>query len=562
MNPPPQDSVSWSLIVAAVLAVALVVTVVVALRARGAARRAEKRARAAEDRIRITEDLHRSVEERHRALKREFDLRDAEDRHMAERQVPALVQALWEGREADFPPPLGTTAAGGSSFADRREDALQQVRQAATMVAGRAEDGAKAVVSTVTRSMQALLNDTTNAIDAMLERHDDPGVLADATAIDHASNQLVRRTQIINVLTGSWPGRQRRSSPLLDVVRGGVSKIRDYDRIKITGAPSYRVVSQAVEPVVLAVAELLDNAARHSEPGSDVQVWFVQGHNGVTVMIDDSGVGLTREVREQARAQLSGDEEVRLTRMGSRPKFGFPAVGVLARRYGFRVSVDQESIYGGVRAGVFLPSALLTTLDSTPPGRRDEPAEAERPAPAEESGTGRAPQQDAPPLPTRCPRVSDDDEESGAPDPVSAGDSHEVGSEERTGGEAEGPAGVPASARTGDGAADLPAHGRPEEPLAGGSRPQAGRPAGTGPRQESVPGPRATEPARPSDDEPPRTRPDGLPQRRRRSVRPSLAEGVSPAQPPINSSRTVGAFARGIRSARERRNTDERTTDQ
>ncbi|MCF3962940.1 ATP-binding protein [Streptomyces fuscigenes] len=365
MNPPPQDSVSWSLILAAVLAVALVVTAAVALRGRRAVRRADTRARAAEERARAAEEAHRAVEERRRALRREFDLRDLEDRHLVERQVPALVQALWEGREPEFPPPLHTTAEGGSAFADRREDALQQIRQAAGMVAGRAEEGAKAVVSTVTRSMQGLLNDTTNAIDAMLERHDDPGVLADATAIDHASNQLVRRTQIINVLTGSWPGRQRRSSPLLDVVRGGVSKIRDYDRIKITGAPAYRVVSQAVEPVVLAVAELLDNAARHSEPGSDVQVWFVQAHNGVTVMIDDSGVGLTRETREHARLQLSGEEEVRLTHMGSRPKFGFAAVGVLARRYGFRVSAPPPRRAGcgtvgttGVPGTIRGPAAL------------------------------------------------------------------------------------------------------------------------------------------------------------------------------------------------------------
>jgi signal transduction histidine kinase len=480
MTPPTQNPVPWSLILAVaqalVLAVVLVGSGVLIRRYRRTLRTAEERILA----------LRQQVAARDTDVR----MRDGELRHLVHTQVPTLLRGLWQGSGTDVPAPLHA-ALHGSAFAIARDAVLQQFREVAAQATERAEDGAKAAVSTVTRSMQGLLNDTTNAIDAMLRRHHDPAVLADANDIDHASSQLVRRAQVMNVLTGSWPGRRRRDSPLLDVVRGGVSKIRDYDRITITGEPAYSVVSGAVEPVVLAVAELLDNAARHSEPGSDVQVWFVQAHNGVSVMIDDSGVGLKPEARESAARLLTGDVQVRLTQMGSRPKFGFPVVGVLARRYGFRVGVDQESIYGGVRAGIFLPSTLLTTVADEEP-QTYEPAE-------------------------RPPAVVQPAAEQPA---------------------AEQPA-------VEDRAVGKPAR---REPAPRQPAPAETAPAETAP-EESAP------------DEP-GTRADGLPQRRRRTTpRPAAQERPAPPAP-VNTSANVGAFARGLtRHARDRRTSDERTTD-
>ncbi|WP_327235899.1 ATP-binding protein [Streptomyces sp. NBC_01317] len=474
MTPSPQDPLFWALILAVVLAGSGVLI-----------RRYRRAARGAEERI--------------RALHREIDIRDAEARHLAHTRVPTLLRGIWQGRDTDEVPAALHPALAGTPFLATHEAVLQQFREVTTQATGRAEDGAKAAVSTVTRSMQGLLNDTTNAIDAMLRRHHDPAVLADANDIDHASSQLVRRAQAVNVLTGSWPGRQRRDSPLLDVVRGGVSKIRDYDRVKITGEPAYGVVSGAVEPVVLAIAELLDNAARHSEPGSDVQVWFVQAHNGVSVMIDDSGVGLKPEAKEAAARLLSGEEEVRLTQLGSRPKFGFPVVGVLAKRYGFRVAVDQDSIYGGVRAGLFLPSELLVTVDTEEP--RAQPH-------------GRAAE-----------------EQRGA-------ESTEKSDKKRGG-------------KPGGTSAEKPV----VKPAAKVAEKSAVRPDADKRTDRS-------EEAETSDDPGELLlRPDGLPQRRRRTTARALPEERSVPAPPVRTSRNVGAFARGVRNAQDRRTSESERED-
>ena len=437
--------------------------------------------------------LVRSVAE-HRArndqLERYLEQVLGEVRHLSEHRIPALVSSLWNGQPGEAPGLLHRELEN-TLCDDVLSSILQSFSSVAAQAAERAEEAAQAAVKTVTRSMQALLNEQQGAILEMLQRHDDERVLADANAIDHASSQLVRRAQVIGVLTGSWPGRQRDVSPLLQVVRGGVSRIRDYQRVKISGDPPFAVTSRAVEPVVLAVAELLDNAARHSQPGADVHVWFVQGHNGVTIVIDDAGVGLKPEDRETAARLLSGDQPVLLTQLRNPPQFGWAVVGVLARRYGFRASVEKESDFGGVRASVYLPNDLLVPHSEPTAGRSTDRGTTDRDAGRETAG--------------------------------------------RDARRAAGPA---------TSAAEAPSPATPPAGTAHVERPAA------------EPSPAGTEPAAQQAVE----YVNGLPQRRRRRVRPHTGTSAPRMQAPQGASRVVGAFLRGRGAAQHQRN-DERKSD-
>ncbi|MFF3687077.1 ATP-binding protein [Streptomyces sp. NPDC002187] len=217
------------------------------------------------------------------------------------------------------------------------------------------------------RALQALANEQQLSISDMQDRHDNPDVLQDLLEIDHANAQFGRRAQAIAVLCGSWPGRQRAASPLVDVVRGATSRIRDYRRVNVHSRVDMDVVSRAVEPVVLAVAELLDNAARHSQPNTSVEVGIQPAHNGVSIVVDDAGVGMEALETEEAARRLSGQEHIDINRLSDPPQFGFALIGVLAARYGFTVSVDSQSPYGGVRAVLFLPNALINRVRFTGP---------------------------------------------------------------------------------------------------------------------------------------------------------------------------------------------------
>ncbi|MER6131473.1 ATP-binding protein [Streptomyces sp. NPDC001815] len=299
---------------------------------------------------------------RNAELAEDLRTREEEVRHLVAVRLPALED---HGPQQQTPPGIGLLDArlAGSGFAKCLDHVLERFAGAVEHAQARADQSAKAALKSSMRSIQALANEQQVAISDMQDRHDRPDVLRDLLEIDHTNAQFGRRAQAIAVLCGSWPGRQRSTSAVIEVVRGATSRIRDYRRVQIHGQADIAVESRAVEPVVLTIAELLDNAARHSQPNTKVEVNVQSVHNGACVIIDDAGVGMDAHATDRAEALLSGRHAVDVTRLDDPPQFGFAVIGVLAARYGFSVSADTRSPYGGVRAVVFLPSALLTHRD-------------------------------------------------------------------------------------------------------------------------------------------------------------------------------------------------------
>ncbi|PKT67520.1 ATP-binding protein [Streptomyces populi] len=346
------EAASWC------LAVGLLAVTVLLLRRRGIGERQRRRI------DELTEDLR---------------ARDEELRHLAEVRLPALEDTPHRHAATDVPDTgLSGTRLAGTDFAKHLDAVLERFSEAVGHAQARADRSAKSALKASMRSIQALANEQQVSIAEMQDRHDHPDVLRDLLEIDHTNAQFGRRAQAIAVLCGSWPGRQRSASALTEVVRGATSRVRDYRRVRVNGQVDVAVESRAVEPVVLAVAELLDNAARHSQPDTTVEVTVQPAHNGACVVIDDAGVGMDGGTVERAAGLLTGRDLVDVTRLDDPPQFGFAVVGVLAARYGFGVSVDTRSPYGGVRAVVFLPTALLT--HPAPAGETPPRAEAARPA--------------------------------------------------------------------------------------------------------------------------------------------------------------------------------------
>ncbi|MFF3457082.1 ATP-binding protein [Streptomyces sp. NPDC002730] len=334
---------------------------------------------------RITATLRRRLT----SLEADLLAREEETRHLAEVRLAALVEA--SRSTAPVPGPLDAELAG-TRYGKSLQKIVEQFTGAAEIAQSRADKSAKATLKAAMRALQALANEQQLSISDMQDRHDDPDVLQNLLEIDHANSQFGRRAQAIAVLCGSWPGRQRAASPLLDVVRGATSRIRDYRRVKLHSRVDMDVVSRAVEPVVLAVAELLDNAARHSRPNTTVEVGIRPAHNGVSIVVDDAGVGMEARETEEAARRLSGREDIDINRLGDSPQFGFAVIGVLAARYGFSVSVDSQSPYGGVRAVLFLPNTLLNRVRFMGP---PIPLQGPQPLPAAESASGGAPEAEA-----------------------------------------------------------------------------------------------------------------------------------------------------------------------
>ncbi|GLX06645.1 ATP-binding protein [Microbispora sp. NBRC 16548] len=297
---------------------------------------------------------------------------DAEVRHLIRHRLPALVESA-RHPGVHIPKPLNEQVAQ-STFGRLLDDVMAVVGQGVATVAALAEQSTQGALLASTRILQGLAIEQQVALTDLQARPDvTPDVLDGLFRIDQLNSQISRRLQAIGVVCGGWSGRQRDDAPLEDVIRSAMGRIRDYLRITTIRVPEIAVIGRVVEPLALALAELLDNAARHSPPTSNVQVHTEHGHNGIAVVIDDGGIGMTSEELRHAIDVVSGRIPANVTRLGDPPAFGLVTVGTLAQRYGFPVSL-QPGPYGGVRAVVFVPAELLTTVQPDIPAAIHAPA--------------------------------------------------------------------------------------------------------------------------------------------------------------------------------------------
>jgi two-component sensor histidine kinase len=245
---------------------------------------------------------------------------------------------------------------------EHRNTALEQhFTQAVQESQARAGEDTKAALKTAMRTLQALANEQQVAISGLQRKYGDQQILQDLLEIDHMNSQFGRRAQSIAVLCEGWLGRHRSVASVYDVARSAKGRIRHYSRVEIRSQSNFAVISQAVEPVSLALAELLDNATSYSAPDTTIDINIRTVPKGVCIIIDDAGVGMNEEEKSRASRLLSRPV-TGVTDLGNPPQFGFAVIGVLAARYGFSVSVDTSSPYGGVRAVVLLPQELLTSM--------------------------------------------------------------------------------------------------------------------------------------------------------------------------------------------------------
>lgn len=226
----------------------------------------------------------------------------------------------------------------------------------------RAQDATKSVLKSAMRTLQGLAAEQQLIISGLQTKYGESVILQDLLEIDHTNSQFGRRAQSIAVLCDGWLGRQREVASVYDVVRSAQGRIRHYRRVEILSQVDFGITSRAVEPVALALAELLDNATSYSSPDTVVEINIRTVPKGICIVVDDAGVGMNEEERTRAARLLSSERVSGVSGLGSPPQFGFAVTGVLSERFGFEASVDSDSPYGGVRAVLLLPHELLTAM--------------------------------------------------------------------------------------------------------------------------------------------------------------------------------------------------------
>ncbi|MEU6769494.1 ATP-binding protein [Streptomyces sp. NPDC046853] len=209
-----------------------------------------------------------------------------------------------------------------------------------------------------------------------------PAVARGLMELDQAIGPADCLAASIGVLGGTdRPGRQwQEPQRLLSVVRGGIGRIKDFDRIQVRQLPELGVDGGLVDHLTLVFAHLLDNAARYSPPTEPVVVSGKEVPNGVGIEIQDAGKGLTEEKKQQALQSLEGVAAgPGLGGLSEDAHLGLRVVGTLARKYGIRVTF-ADSPWLGTSVVVVVPHKYFSQLPAAPVTAPDRAARTETPA--------------------------------------------------------------------------------------------------------------------------------------------------------------------------------------
>ncbi|MFF3943609.1 ATP-binding protein [Streptomyces sp. NPDC001902] len=309
----------------------------------------------------LREQLVRREEELQFRLSRQ----EAETERLAREQLPNAVARLQRGEfVADVLKDIEEDAEGVTpGFQRAHQRMLRSVLEAVSAEEDVRESSQRAFVN-IARRVQAIVHQQASDLREMEDRHGrTPDVFGDLLKLDHGTALIGRLADSIAVLGGARPGRQwRRAVPLFSVLRGAMSRITDYTRVELHSVTEVAVVGPAVEPLIHAVAELLDNATRYSPPHTRVHLTAVEVQSGIAIEIEDGGVGLSEESRTRAeRALAEAQAGFDLGDLGETPRLGLAVVGRLAATWNFQVSL-RSSAYGGVRAVVIVPQDVITTV--------------------------------------------------------------------------------------------------------------------------------------------------------------------------------------------------------
>ncbi|MGH3905654.1 MAG: sensor histidine kinase [Pseudonocardiaceae bacterium] len=286
---------------------------------------------------------------------------------LADEQLPRVVERLRVGQHVDVAAEVPELDHGRDEIGQVAAafNKAQQTAVAAAVQEAKTRAGINVVFLNIARRSQAIVHRQLQVLDTAERSADDPDQLELLFQLDHSTTRERRNAENLIILGGGKLGRQWRNSvSLVEIVRSAVAEAEQYTRVTVTYVPDVLVDGRAVADLVHLLAELIDNATSFSPPGSRIEVRGNPVGRGVVVEVDDQGLGIEAERRAALNDMFRNPPDFGLMTLSDDARIGFFVVAHLANQHGLRVSL-MESIYGGVRAGVLIPTVLLTSPDRT-----------------------------------------------------------------------------------------------------------------------------------------------------------------------------------------------------
>jgi signal transduction histidine kinase len=289
---------------------------------------------------------------------------------LADERLPEMTRRLGEGEDID-PATESPNLDYGHDEIGQVAKAFQHAHTAAVAAAvneARTREGVKAVFLNIAHRSQIVVHRQLEILDQAEAQQEDPALLDTLFRLDHLATRQRRNAENLIILGGGQPGRQWRNPvPMVDVVRSAVGETLDYAKVRVARLPDTHVMGTAVADLIHLLAELVDNATAFSPPQSHVEVTGNVVGKGIVVEISDQGMGMLEGDVAKMNDMLRTPPDFGVATLSADSRLGLFVVARLGVRHGISVRLT-ESDYGGIRAIVLIPSALIAveTYTSTP----------------------------------------------------------------------------------------------------------------------------------------------------------------------------------------------------
>lgn len=283
---------------------------------------------------------------------------------LAEIRLPGVVERLRRGDRVDVEaeaPPIKVADRTTSEVADLAAafDSVQRTAVDAAVEQARLREGVSEALRNLARRSQSLLQRQLRLLDDMQRETEEPEALERLFRLDHLTTRMRRHAEGLVLLSGGTAGRRWRGViPVEDVLNGASAQVEEYTRVRVYPMPEYGFAGTAVADLMHLFAELIENATAFSSPGNEVSVRGELVGRGFAVEVEDRGLGMPPEMRQEINERLASPPEFDPSQT---EQLGFAVVGMLAARHGISVTV-KPSPYGGTTAIVLVPPTLVEML--------------------------------------------------------------------------------------------------------------------------------------------------------------------------------------------------------
>ncbi|MGZ5403802.1 MAG: ATP-binding protein [Nocardioides sp.] len=282
---------------------------------------------------------------------------------VAHEQLPETVRRIRAGQQPGDIVPIPVTTHEEMGQLARAVDDLHgtAVRLAQDEAELRSRVGDMFV--TLSRRNTSLVNQQLRLIEDLERDEEDPRRLESLFHLDHLASRMRRTAESLVVLADAPTQHSEQDALSVDeALQAATAGVQDYQRVRVSGAPSLRISGAAAPDVVHLFTELIDNALSYSPPTAPVTVTAEEAAGLVLVEIEDHGLGIDPATMTELNETLRGGADVTVD---TARRMGLFVVARLARRHGLTVTLDRNA-EGGTTAKVYLARPLLSGRDGGP----------------------------------------------------------------------------------------------------------------------------------------------------------------------------------------------------